>query len=107
MVKDKKTAVNAAGSGCITLNAVASAAEQLKAFEAVTPYRSVDALEGSSHSARTHTHGRRSDTAHQQLACMAPEFVAISQFGVGLTVGYQQHAVRRLSVRVAKLVLEE
>jgi hypothetical protein len=37
---------------------------------------------------------------------MAIEFVPNCNSGVGLTVGHQQHAVRRLSARVAKLVLE-
>ena len=69
MVQDKKSAANAAGNGVTASSAVAGAAEQVKAFEAVIQYRSIDDLKNNSHNARTH-----SAKQIQQIAASIKEF---------------------------------
>jgi DNA modification methylase len=66
MVQDKKSAANAAGTAS---NVVAGVAEQVKAFEAVIQYRSIDDLKSNSHNARTH-----SPKQIQQIAASIKEF---------------------------------
>ena len=55
MAKEKKTVANAAGNGVTASKVVSGAAEQVKVFEAVIEYRSMDDIKCNSHNARTHS----------------------------------------------------